>query len=49
MVSNQAEVPKDVLKRVNLVPLAGATSQVWQFFGFKTEDGKVVEPSQVSF
>ena len=39
MVFNQADVPKDVLNHVNLVPLAGATSQVWQFFGFKTEDG----------
>ena len=38
MAFNQADVPKDVLKRVNLVPLAGATNQVWQFFGFKTED-----------
>ena len=49
MVSNQADVPKDVLKRVNLVPLAGVMSQVWQFFRFTTEEGKVLEPSQVSF
>ena len=49
MVSNQADMPRDVLKHVNLVPLAGAMSQLWQFFGFKTEKGNVLEPLQVSF
>ena len=49
MASNQADIPRDVLKHVNLVPLAGAMSQVWEFFGFKTEEEKVLEPSQVSF
>ena len=44
MASNQADMPRDVLKRVNLVPLAGAMSQLWQFFGFKTEKGNVLEP-----
>ena len=49
MASNQAYVPKDVLKCVNLVPLAGAMSQVWQFFRFKTEEGKALELLQVTF
>ena len=49
MASNQADVPRDILKRVNLVLLAGVLSQVWQYFRFKTEEGKVLEPSQVSF
>jgi len=37
------------LKRANLVLLAGATSHAWQYFWFKTKEGKVVEPSEVSF
>ena len=45
MASNQADVPRDVLNHVNLVPLAGAMNQVQQYFGFKTEEGKVLEPS----
>ena len=49
MASNQAYVPKDVLKRVNLVRLAGAMSRAWHFFGFKTEEGNVLEPLQVTF
>ena len=36
----------DTLKCVNLITLAGATSQVWQYFGFKTKEGKIAEPSQ---
>ena len=39
----------DTLKRVNLIPLASASSQVWQYFGFKMKEGRVVEPSHVSF
>ena len=35
MASYQVDVTRDVLKRVSLVPLAGAVSQVWQYFGFK--------------
>ena len=44
-----ASEQSDTLKRANLTPLAGAISHAWQYFGFKMKEGKVVEPSQVSF
>ena len=48
MVSHQVDVPTVILKRVNLVSLAGAVSKVWQYFGFKTKEEKVLEPLQVN-
>ena len=48
MVSHQVDVPTVILKRVNLVSLAGAVSKIWQYFGFKTKEGKVLEPLQVN-
>ena len=49
MVSNQADMPRDILKCVNLVPHDRAMSQVLQYFKFKTIEGKVLELSQVTF
>ena len=49
MPSKQADIPNDVLKYVNFLLLAEAVSQVWKFFGFKTEEGRVLVPSQGSF
>ena len=41
MVSNQADVPRDVLKRVNLIPLAGAMSQVGSNLDLKQKKKKL--------
>ena len=37
----------DTLKRANLVPLLAATSEVWQYFGFKNKDGSVTNGAEV--
>ena len=36
------------LKPVNLVLLSVATSDAWQYFGFKTKDGNIINGSEVS-
>ena len=47
MALNQVDVLKDVLKRINLIPLLGRC-QIWQYFRFETKEGKVLESSQVN-
>ena len=37
-----ASEQSDTLKRVNLTPLTGTISHAWQYFGFKTKEGKAV-------
>ena len=46
LTSRLAEVHPKTYK---LHSLAGVMSKVWQYIGFKTREGKILEPSQVSF
>ena len=36
------------LHKYNLLPLSGATSEVWKYFGFESKDGKLVDRREVS-
>ena len=36
------------LRKYNLLPLPGATSEVWKYFGFESKDGKFVDCCDVS-
>ena len=38
----------DLLKLANLLPLSNACSEVWKFYGFKNDEGKIVDGDKVS-
>lgn len=37
----------DLLKLANLLPLSNASSEVWKFYGFKNDGGKIVDGDKV--